>query len=139
MSAVDGDGISYSNITFSNFKGDEENGETRPPIQIICPADVPCTDITVEDIAIAAEEGGYIEYRCENAYGSGACLSDSTDTTATYATTVYASASPSGYSASTMSADLTEGFGTSLSIPIPTIPTSFFPGETPYSALAGSS
>ncbi|KAJ6020389.1 hypothetical protein N7540_005893 [Penicillium herquei] len=139
MSAVDGDGVSYSNITFSNWKGDEEDGETRPPIQVICPPEVPCTDITVQNVDIAAEAGGYIEYLCENAYGSGYCVSNSTDTTATYTTTLYASPSPSGYSAPTMAADLTAGFGVTLSIPIPTIPTSFYPGVTPKSALAGSS
>ncbi|KAJ5935775.1 hypothetical protein N7466_005322 [Penicillium verhagenii] len=50
------------------------------------------------------------------------------------------SATPSSASsATTMASDLTAAFGTNSSIPIPTIPTSFYPGLTPYSALASAS
>jgi rhamnogalacturonan hydrolase len=37
-----------------------------------------------------------------------------------------------------MASDLTRDFGSTVSIPIPTIPTSFYPGATPYSALMGA-
>jgi rhamnogalacturonan hydrolase len=37
-----------------------------------------------------------------------------------------------------MASDLKDSFGTTASIPIPTIPTSFYPGATPYSSLAGA-
>ena len=38
-----------------------------------------------------------------------------------------------------MAGDLTAAFGITASIPIPAIPTSFFPGATPASKLLGSS
>jgi rhamnogalacturonan hydrolase len=36
-----------------------------------------------------------------------------------------------------MAADLTTAFGFTVPIPVPTIPTSFFPGQTPISSLLG--
>lgn len=139
MDAIDGDGIYYHNITFKNWTGTAANGEERAPIRILCPPDVPCTDISVEDISIGTDVGGYEIYVCENAFGSGYCVSNATDTTSTYTTTLYASPTPSGASATTMAEYLTTGFGTTESIPIPTIPASFYPGVTPYSAVASPS
>jgi hypothetical protein len=43
----------------------------------------------------------------------------------------------SGYSAAKMPNDLTAGFAITASIPIPPIPTTFFPGASPASALLG--
>jgi rhamnogalacturonan hydrolase len=40
----------------------------------------------------------------------------------------------SGYSITTMAADLKAGFGISASIPIPAVPTSYYPGLAPISA-----
>ncbi|KAE8309466.1 RGase E [Aspergillus transmontanensis] len=139
MDTVDGDGIFYHNITFKNWKGTESDGESRPPIRVICPEATPCTDITIEDVDLWTEEGDSETYVCKNAFGSGACLKSDSSSTATYTSTATVTAAPSGYSATTMAADLTSAFGTDASIPIPTIPTSFYPGATPYSALAGSS
>ena len=73
----------------------------------------------------------------ESAYGDGACLESGDDYTS-YTTTVTVTAAPSGYSAATIAADLTSAFGTDSPIPIPTIPTSFYPGLTPYSSLASA-
>ena len=42
-----------------------------------------------------------------------------------------------GYSITTMAADLKAGFGLSTSIPIPAVPTSFYPGLAPISAKLG--
>ena len=42
-----------------------------------------------------------------------------------------------GYSAAKMPNDLSTGFALTASIPIPAIPTSFYPGATPVSALLG--
>lgn len=42
---------------------------------------------------------------------------------------------PAGYTAASMKEDLATNFGTSLSIPIPTIPASFYPGVAPISKL----
>ncbi|EIT81246.1 RGase E [Aspergillus flavus] len=152
-----GDG-EVSNLLFENFIGhgnaysldldsewssmdtvDGDDGESRPPIRVICPEATPCTDITIEDVDLWTEEGDSETYVCKNAFGSGACLKSDSSSTATYATTNTVTSAPSGYSATTMAADLTSAFGTDASIPIPTIPTSFYPGATPYSALAGSS
>jgi hypothetical protein len=46
--------------------------------------------------------------------------------------------SRSGYSAARMPNDLAAGFAITASIPIPPIPTTFFPGASPASALLGS-
>jgi len=54
------------------------------------------------------------------------------------ATTQWVSSAPTGYAAPTMAADLKTAFGTTQSIPIPTMPASFFPGVQPYTKLAGS-
>ncbi|OJZ91211.1 glycoside hydrolase family 28 protein [Aspergillus luchuensis CBS 106.47] len=139
MDAIDGDGINYHNITFQNWTGTAVDGETRPPIRVICPEDTPCTEINLVQIDLWVEEGAYDEYVCKNAYGSGYCLDSATGTTTPYTTTTYVNSAPTGYEAPTMTDDLTTAFGTSASIPIPTIPASFFPGVAPISALAGSS
>jgi rhamnogalacturonan hydrolase len=137
---VDGDGVTYTNITFTNWHGGEADGSQRAPIRIVCPDAVPCTDITISDWALWTESGDEQLYECESAYGDGFCLQDSDSDVTSYAKiTSTATAAPSGYSASTMAADLSDSFGTTASIPIPTIPTSFFPGQTPVSQLAGSS
>jgi rhamnogalacturonan hydrolase len=75
-----GDGVLYTDITFSGFYGDVDTGIQRPPIYFNCPAEVPCTDLTVEDVAIWTDEGDYILYECINAFGDGYCLVDSDDT-----------------------------------------------------------
>jgi rhamnogalacturonan hydrolase len=38
-----------------------------------------------------------------------------------------------------MADDLEEDFGFTVSIPVPAMPTSFFPNQAPIKALAGSS
>ncbi|KAJ5778677.1 hypothetical protein N7520_001923 [Penicillium odoratum] len=140
MSTADGDGVQLNNITFSNWKGTEANGTARGPIQVKCADTAPCTDITIEDFAMWTEEGDAQWYKCESAYGEGFCLeSGSEDDYTSYSTTVTATVAPSGYSAATMASDLTAAFGTASPIPIPAIPTSFYPGLTPYSALASAS
>jgi rhamnogalacturonan hydrolase len=47
MTAVDGSGVSYQNLTFDNWKGTCSNRGQRGPIQVICPTGVPCSDITI--------------------------------------------------------------------------------------------
>lgn len=83
------------------------------------------------------ETGSTQWYSCESAYGSGFCLEDSSDYSSYAVTTTTVSSAPSGYSAASMAADLTTAFGFTMPIPVPTIPTSFFPGQTPISALLG--
>ncbi|CAI7602734.1 unnamed protein product [Penicillium glandicola] len=138
MSTLEGDGVQLNNITINNWKGTEQKGSQRGPIKVNCAEDVPCTEITIDDFAMWTEEGSYQWYGCENAYGEGACL-HSGDEYTSYTTTTTVSVAPSGYSAPTMPSDLSTGFATDSSIPIPTIPTSFYPGLTPISALASAS
>lgn len=136
MSAVDGDGVQLTDITFKNWKGTEASGSARGPIKVICADGAPCTDITIEDFAMWTESGTSQWYSCRSAYGSGFCLKSSGDSSYAVTTSTVKTA-PTGYSAATMAGDLKTAFGTTASIPIPTIPTSFYPGATPYSALAG--
>ncbi|KAK8208138.1 RGase B [Phyllosticta capitalensis] len=135
MDAADGDGVQLSNITFTNWKGTAANGEERGPIKVICADGAPCTDITIEDFAMWTEEGDVLENKCQSAYGSGGCLKKSGSSSYSAVTSVISSA-PEGYEASTMAEDLSTDFGTTASIPIPTLPASFYPGVTPISPFA---
>lgn len=134
MSTISGNGVQLHNITIKNWKGTESNGAQRGPIKVNCAAGAPCTGVTIEDFAMWTESGSYQKEICNNAYGSGACLKSGSG--GSYSTTVTVKTAPAGYSAPTMAADLKAAFGTVSSIPIPTIPTSFYPGATPISALA---
>jgi rhamnogalacturonan hydrolase len=136
MSTVSGSGVQLDNITISNWKGTEANGAQRGPIKVNCAPGAPCTDVTIEDFAMWTEEGDYQTYVCNSAYGSGACLKEESGDVTSYSTTVTVKTAPTGYSAATMASDLATAFGTDSEIPIPTIPTSFYPGATPFSALA---
>ncbi|KAF1996452.1 glycoside hydrolase family 28 protein [Amniculicola lignicola CBS 123094] len=137
MSTIAGDGVKLTNVTMKNWKGTEANGAQRGPIKIACADGAPCTELTISDFAMWTETGSKQTYTCRSGYGSGFCLKASGS--ASYAAvTSTVSAAPSGYSAATMADDLKTAFGTTVSIPIPTMPASFFPGATPISALAGS-
>lgn len=138
MDAVDGDGVQLTNLTFKNWKGTEEDGAQRGPVKVQCPDAVPCTDITIQDFAMWTESGDEQIYTCRSAYGSGLCLESDSDDESSYSSAATATATPSAYAAPRMPNDLSTAFGTDSAIPIPTIPTSFFPGATPYSALAGA-
>ncbi|KAF2111278.1 RGase A [Lophiotrema nucula] len=137
MSAVAGGGVKLTNLTFTNWKGTEANGASRGPIKVVCADGAPCTEITIKDFAMWTEAGSKQMYSCRSGYGSGFCLKNSGS--ASYAaTTSTVSAAPSGYSATSLGSDLKTAFGTTVSIPIPTIPASFYPGVAPYSKLAGN-
>ncbi|KAF2246136.1 glycoside hydrolase family 28 protein [Trematosphaeria pertusa] len=137
MSAVDGSGVKLTNLTFKNWKGTESNGASRGPIKVVCADDAPCTDITISDFAMWTESGSKQWYSCRSAYGTGFCLKKGTGSSYA-ATTSTQSAAPTGYSAASMSADLKTAFGTTISIPIPTLPASYYPGAAPHSKVAGS-
>ncbi|KAH8800026.1 pectin lyase fold/virulence factor [Hyaloscypha sp. PMI_1271] len=131
-----GNGVLFYDITFDNWHGTCSNGATRAPLQLLCPSGAPCYDITIENFDIWTEAGSKVLYKCENAYGSGPCLSTGTSHTA-YAITTRTVTSVASYTITKMAADLTAGFGLTTSIPIPAIPTSFYPGLAPSSALLG--
>ncbi|CAG8084822.1 unnamed protein product [Penicillium olsonii] len=137
MKTVSGDGVQLTNVTARNWKGTEQYGAQRGPIKVKCASGAPCKEMVIEDFAMWTEKGDTQDYTCENAYGSGACLKDG-DVYSAYTTTQTIKSAPSGYSAASMASDLATAFGTASEIPIPTIPTSFYPGATPVSALAGA-
>lgn len=128
-----GDGVQYTNLTFSHWHGTSENGAQRPVIRLICPAEVPCVEVEISAFYIWTESGSYEEYLCENAYGSGPCVHTGSDYT-TYTTTATVT-TMSDYTYTTMPGELSSGLGLTTSIAIPAVPTSFFPGLTPTSAL----
>jgi rhamnogalacturonan hydrolase len=136
MSTVSGDGVQLENVTISNWKGTLANGAERGPIKVNCASKAPCYDMTIEDFDMWTEEGSYQWHLCENAYGSGKCLRSGDDYTPYTVTKTVTAAT--GYEAATMAADLATAFGTDMPIAIPAIPTSFYPGATPYSSLASA-
>jgi len=131
---VEGDGVLFTDIGYDNWKGDCMNGTMRGPIQILCPSEMPCGDITITDFAMWTDDGTEEYFLCSSASGDGGCLSGETVSGTTTSTVT---AAPSGFSAATMPSDLASSFPLSESIPIPAIPTTFFPGATPVSALLG--
>lgn len=136
MTEATGDGVEYTDINFIDWTGTAANGVSRAPINIICPAGVPCTDVTISGFEMWTDAGSSILYKCANAYGSGGCLTSGSGS-ATYTSTQTLKTAPTGYSAATMPNDLTSGFPISASIPIPTVGTTYFPGATPVSKLMG--
>ncbi|THW84650.1 Rhamnogalacturonase A [Aureobasidium pullulans] len=138
MKTIAGNGVQLSNFKISNWTGTELKGTARGPIKVACAANAPCHDISITDFAMWTEQGSSQFYSCENAYGSGFCLKSGTSYKSYAATTQWVSSAPTGYAAPTMAADLKTAFGTTQSIPIPTMPASFFPGVQPYTKLAGS-
>jgi rhamnogalacturonan hydrolase len=134
-----GNGVELSNISIKNWKGTEANGAQRGPIKVICPGKTPCYNMLIEDFAMWTESGSKQWYSCESAYGSGFCLRSGSQHTSYAASTTTVSSAPSGYSAPKMPGDLTTNFGTTKSIPIPKIPTTFYPGATPVKKLLGRS
>ena len=137
MSAVAGNGVQLNGITFNNWTGTEANGIERGPIKVNCADGAPCTGITIEDFAMWTESGTSQDYWCRSAYGTGFCLKPGTG--GSYAaTTTTVKTAPTGYQAPKMAQDLaTPTWGTTASIPVPTIGPSFFPGVPPISKLAG--
>ncbi|KKY37096.1 putative glycoside hydrolase family 28 protein [Diaporthe ampelina] len=133
MSAAAGSGVQLTNMTFSNWKGTCASGTQRGPIQFKCDPDTPCRDMAVKDFAMWTDSGSKVNYICQNAFGSGGCLKGSGSS---YTTTAAVASAPTGYKAATMPGDLKTGFGFTVEIPVPTMPSSFFPGATPLVALA---
>ena len=146
MSAVSGDGVQLNNIKINNWTGTETNGAERGPIKVVCADGAPCTAVDISDFAMWTESGNSQFYECQSAYTNlhrspaQFCMNSGTDHASYSAVTKTVTAAPTGYAAPTMSADLsTPTWGTTAEIPIPTIPSSFFPGTSPLKALAGSS
>ncbi|KAK3068080.1 hypothetical protein LTR53_014627 [Teratosphaeriaceae sp. CCFEE 6253] len=144
MSTAAGDGVQLSNIKIANWTGTEANGAQRGPIKILCADNAPCTGIDLTDFAMWTETGSTQFYECQSAYTtlhrSPAlyCLSGGSSHVAYDLRKKTVTAAPAGYAAPKMAADLVSPpWGTTAAIPIPAMPTSFFPGTTPLKALAG--
>lgn len=74
---------------FRNWHG-QNSDNSRPVIRLECDPDVPCYDITVDDVALWTWDGDEVFWSCQNAYGEGACLKSTAATAnlATYTTAV---------------------------------------------------
>ncbi|KAH8887671.1 rhamnogalacturonase [Thozetella sp. PMI_491] len=131
-----GDGVQYQDLNFTNWKGSCSDGNRRGPISVVCPDGTPCHGININDFAVWTESGSRVLYKCANAFGAGGCLRNGAASSYPVSTMTVA-ATPAGWAAPTMAADLTT-LPLSSSIEIPAIPTSFYPGATPYSKLLGS-
>jgi rhamnogalacturonan hydrolase len=96
---------------------------------------MPCTGINIQDFAMWTEQGNELIYSCRSAYGSGGCLRSGSGGAYAESKKVVTSPPP-GYNAPTMQWDLRTSPGTGNPIPIPSMPTSFFPGTRPLKPLA---
>lgn len=141
QSVADGDGISYYDITAEGWHGTTTDGTKRAPVRLLCPSAAPCYGLDIEDFGVGSAADTTELYVCQNAYGEGACLvsaASGSTPTATYTTTQ--TITPSNTAYTSMDNELSTGFDISSSIPIPTLPASFYPGVAPISAiLSGSS
>lgn len=88
QSKSSGAGVQLSDITFQNWKGTCSDGSSRAPIQALCPAGVPCTNITIDNFNVWTESGSSELFKCTNAYGTGGCLRSGTGGTYTSTVTV---------------------------------------------------
>jgi len=129
-----GAGVQLSNITFSNWDGYVNDGVQRSPIQILCADGAPCQHITLNNVNLWSATNKATN-KCQSAYGTGACLKSSGSSSYAAATTTISQ--PPGYTAPpSLPGDLADGFPTNSPIPIPTIPTTYYPGLPQISPLA---
>jgi rhamnogalacturonan hydrolase len=68
-----GEGVEYYDIVFQNWAGSCLDGTQRPPIKLTCPPTIPCS-LNIEDFNVWSEAGTSQLYKCQNAYGLGACM-----------------------------------------------------------------
>ncbi len=142
MDPLDGVGVQLNNIKVMNWTGTEADGLERGPIKVMCADGAPCTGIEITDFAMWTETGDSQWYSCQSAYTDSTpefCLRDGSDAMAYEATPTTTTLAPTGHEAPKMPDDLaTHSWGTTASIPIPTLPASYFPGVALYSSLAGA-
>ncbi|KAG9008468.1 hypothetical protein FRB94_013192 [Tulasnella sp. JGI-2019a] len=128
-----GAGVLLNNITFQNWDA-EIVSATRAPVQFICADGAPCQKMILSNVNMYVESGTAV-VKCESAYGTGACLKASGTTS--YAAVTSTITKPAGYTTPpTLTGDLASGFATNSPIPIPTIPSTYYPGLPQISALA---
>ena len=145
MDTISGPGVQLNEIVISNWTGTEADGQERGPVKIMCADGVPCTGIDITDFEMWTESGDSQWYACRSAHTNLrrrpalCCLDGGSDHTAYPVTTRTVTTAPTGYVAPKMADDLaTPTWGTTARVPIPTIPSSFFPGSNPIKPLAGT-
>jgi len=127
------EGVQLQNLTFRNWRGCNRDAK-RPAIRLECDKDVPCTDITLENVDLWTTDGDEVAWTCQNAFGKGACLREGPVSAYEFSKTVV-SAPAARYSATRMANDHPSPFPSTAAFTVPPIPTTFFPGMKPTSAL----
>jgi rhamnogalacturonan hydrolase len=89
-----GNGVLFTGLTFSNWKGTCAAGATRGPVNIICPNGNPCDGLVIDDFAMWTDTGTSEWYKCQSAWGSGACLVGGSAHTSYAVTTTTIKAAP---------------------------------------------
>jgi rhamnogalacturonan hydrolase len=142
MKTLPGDGVQISNLKINNWTGTALDGMQRGPLQIKCADGAPCTGVDVTDFNMWTEKGDSQFYSCQSAYTDLKraeplyCMNGGTGTGYPI-TTRTVTAAPTGYEAPKLADDLETDFGFTVSIPVPAMPTSFFPNQAPIKPLAG--
>ncbi|TDL25415.1 rhamnogalacturonan-hydrolase [Rickenella mellea] len=140
QTAGTGAGVSLMNITFENWDGANVYGlltnatVQRSPIQFLCASGAPCTGINLDNVNLWCETGTATNV-CENAFGDGSCL-QSGDVLPYSPVTMTISQPPAFTTPPSLPGDLDSGFPLTAAIPVPTIPSTFFPGLPQISPLA---
>jgi len=131
-----GNGVQLSGITFDTWDGIVVDGVARSPIQILCADGAPYTGITLKNVNLWSSTGKATN-KCQSAYGTGAGCFKASSGSASYAAVTQTISQPPGYTTPpSLSGDLSAGFATNAAIPIPTIPSTYYPGLAQISPLA---
>ncbi|KAK4446313.1 pectin lyase fold/virulence factor [Podospora aff. communis PSN243] len=130
-----GDGVEYDRITFSNWAGTCLDGTRRAPIQLFCPESLLCGNMEVSNFNVWTQNGSEVLYKCQNAYGIGACMNQFAGNGAYTSTMTVKTMDPTSYAVPTMPGEITKGLGITTQIAIPPVPTTFYPGLKPKSGL----
>ncbi|KAH8881749.1 glycoside hydrolase family 28 protein [Thozetella sp. PMI_491] len=132
-----GDGVEYDEVTIAGWTGTCKDGNKYPPLMLQCPAKWSCGGVEVDDFNVWTETGTSELFKCQNAYGYGACLNPYAGNGAYKTTMTVQSMATEKYSIKTMPTEATKGLGITTSIEIPAVPTTFYPGLKPTSTLLG--
>lgn len=94
------------------------DGVKRPPIGLVCADGAPCTGITLTNVNMWSQSGK-ANYWCRSAYGSGlSCIKSGSG--GSYPAVTATASKPTGYTTpKTMPGDLSDGFPSTASIPVP--------------------
>lgn len=140
--AAAGDGVAYANIHVADWRGTCVDGHRRPPVRVKCPARVPCAGLNITGFDVRGSDGaGHVVYQCENAFGSGACLrppphAHGGDGAPPYVADERVEVTvPALGGIGPMPNELARPFHPDAGVPIPQMPSSFFPGSRPRKAL----